>query len=114
MRDLIDSVLQVSISANQQLYSTLRGDDIMCCDALRELMQDVIDKEVDEAVDKAVNEAVTEAVTEAVDTTTKKVTFNATLSNLSNLITNLHLSAEQAMNALSIPVTDQPKYLAKL
>lgn len=93
-RNLIDSVLQVSISANQQLYNTLRGDDIMCCDALRELMQDVIDKEVDEAVSEAVNETI--------------------IKSLSNLITNLHLSAEQAMNALSIPVTDQPKYLAKL
>lgn len=62
----------------------------MCCDALRELMQDVIDKEVDEAVNETI------------------------IKSLSNLITNLHLSAEQAMNALSIPVTDQPKYLAKL
>ena len=43
--------MQVSISANRDLYNKIKGEYPMG-DALRELMQDVIDKEVNEAVNE--------------------------------------------------------------
>ena len=48
----IDAILQVSVSANDQLYEKIRRDSTMC-EALRELMKDEIDKEVEKAVEKA-------------------------------------------------------------
>jgi hypothetical protein len=48
----IDAVLQVSVSANDELYEKIRRENTMC-EALRELMKDEIDREVEEAVEKA-------------------------------------------------------------
>ena len=44
-RSNIDSVLQVSVNANKQVYSLLRRQNEMC-EALRELMKDEIEKEL--------------------------------------------------------------------
>ncbi len=48
-----DAILQVSVSANQELYDKIRGDGVMC-EALRELMKDEFDQTVIEtkATDK--------------------------------------------------------------
>ena len=45
-RSNIDSVLQVSVNANKQVYSLLRRQNEMC-EALRELMKDEIEKELE-------------------------------------------------------------------
>ena len=45
-RSSIDSVLQVSVNANKQVYSLLRRQNEMC-EALRELMKDEIEKELE-------------------------------------------------------------------
>lgn len=44
----VDAVLQVSVSANAELYERIRRDDRMC-QALRELMKDEIREELDKA-----------------------------------------------------------------
>ena len=44
----VDSILQVSVSANIQVYEKIRRDSAMC-QALRELMKDEIQKDVDAA-----------------------------------------------------------------
>ena len=44
-----DAILQVSVSANQKLYSKIRGDGVMC-EALKELLKDDIDKTVNQTV----------------------------------------------------------------
>ncbi|MBO6114915.1 MAG: hypothetical protein J6P57_07650 [Lachnospiraceae bacterium] len=48
-----DAILQVSVSANQELYDKIRGDGVMC-EALRKLMKDEFDQAVIEtkATDK--------------------------------------------------------------
>lgn len=51
-RQNADAVFQVSISANQELYEKIRGDETMC-KAMEQLMQDVIVKREKEAADKA-------------------------------------------------------------
>ena len=57
----VDAVLQVSVSANTDLYEKIRRETTMC-EALRELMKDEIQADVDKAVEKAVEEAVEKAV----------------------------------------------------
>ena len=36
------------------------------------------------------------------------------LSSLKNLMTNMNLTLQQAMDALGIPAADRPKYMSKL
>ena len=50
-RSNIDSVLQVSVNANKQVYSLLRRQNEMC-EALRELMKDEIDKELENKLEQ--------------------------------------------------------------
>ena len=73
----IDAVLQVSLSANKKTYEKVRGDDDMC-QALRELMKDEIEKDKIETETKTKYEAI------------------------KNLMKNLQLTSEQAMDALNI------------
>ena len=47
----IDSVLQVSVNANKQVYSLLRRKNEMC-EALRELMKDEIEKELENKLEQ--------------------------------------------------------------
>ena len=68
------------------------------CEALRELMRDEIDKEVERAVEKAVSDAERNTQYEAIKNIMKKLT----------------LSADEAMEILSIPEEDRTIYLAKL
>ena len=48
----IDSILQVSVSANEELYSRIKEGDERMCQAMRELMKD----EIAEELKKQVNE----------------------------------------------------------
>ena len=50
-RSNIDSVLQVSVNANKQVYSLLRRHNEMC-EALRELMKDEIEKELENKLEQ--------------------------------------------------------------
>ncbi|MFR2305899.1 MAG: hypothetical protein ACLS6V_06365 [Roseburia sp.] len=50
-RSNIDSVLQVSVNANKQVYSLLRRKNEMC-EALRELMKDEIEKELENKLEQ--------------------------------------------------------------
>jgi hypothetical protein len=48
-----EAILQVSVSANRELYKKLKEEYIMC-QALQELMKDEIDEKINESVGKAV------------------------------------------------------------
>jgi hypothetical protein len=96
-RNNIDSVLQVSVSANHDLYEDMRRDAVMC-QALEELMKDVIDERVDSAVNAAVDN-------------TKNETK---LTDIRNIMDSFGISAEQAMDALKIPSNKKVFYLSKL
>lgn len=88
-----DAVLQVSISANKALYEEIRRDSGMC-EALEDLMKDVIEKRVEQGVQQGAQQA--------------------TLDNLRSMMRTLKLTAEQAMDALQIPPSEQPVYLKKI
>ena len=60
------------------------------CEALRELMRPEIDEEIEKEKDKT------------------------TLKNIQNIMESFKITAQQAMDALKIPLAEQPKYLAKL
>ena len=84
-RHNIDAVLQVSVSANRQLFDQIRKDEDMC-QALRELMKDEI---AEERADEKI-------------------------LDIKELMKNMKWTAEQAMNALGISASDQSKYSALL
>ena len=60
------------------------------CEALRELMKDEIQAEIDEATDKS------------------------RVTSIKSLMKKMKLTAQQAMDALSIPVSDQKRYSSML
>ena len=92
-RDNAEAVLQVSISANGKVYDEVRRDFVMC-DALRELMKEEIEEER-----KKGRESGRE---------------NAILTSIQNLMDSMKWTAEQAMDALKLPMDDRAKYAAKL
>ena len=85
-RNSIDAVLQVSVSANREIYEAIRRCDKIMCDALRELMKEDFEE-------------------------TKQETL---LETIKNLMDTMKWTAEQAMTAMKIPDADRGKYIAKL
>lgn len=92
------------------------------CEALKELMKDDIAAAVEEAVAQAVEEAVAEAVkkeriqalAEGQEKGLEKGADNARLSSIINLMDTMKLTAEQAMDAIKIPLADRDKYTSRL
>lgn len=86
----IDAVLQVSVSANKNLYKEVREEDDKMCQALEELMQDVIEEKMNERES------------------------NTRLVDIRALMKNTKMTAEQAMKALGIPTKERPRYSSLL
>ena len=85
-RNNVDAVLQVSVSANKEIFEAIRRCDKVMCEALRELMKEDLEQREQETLLKAIR----------------------------NLMETMKCSAEQAMAALKIPEADKGKYIAKL
>ena len=86
----VNAVLQVSMAANEKLYDEIiRRDDDMT-QAAKRIMGDVIAEERAEAA------------------------ANTKLVDIKKLMKTMKWTAKQAMQALEIPDTDQPKYSAML
>ena len=100
-----DAVLQVSISANAALYEDIRRDSVMC-NALENLMQDVIEQREREAAERAAKQAAEQAATQA--------TLNSTLNNIRALMGSMKWTAEKAMEALQIPPSEQAIYMRQI
>ncbi len=92
-RNNIDAVLQVSVTANYDLYQEVRRESIMC-QALQELMKDEIKEQIDEKIDE-----------------TKNQLF---LENVRSIMESLNFSAEQAMDVLQIPQNRRAFILSNL
>ncbi len=93
-RNNADAVLQVSVSANREIYEAIRRCDKAMCDALKELMKEDFEKQERETRQETKQETLLEAIR--------------------NLMDTMKCSAEQAMAALKIPDADRGKYIAKL
>lgn len=104
-RNNVDAVLQVSISANEGVYQRIRRDDCMCA-ALRKLMKDEIAETIAEAVEEERVKALAEGQEKGMD--------NVLLSSIINLMDTMKWTAEQAMDAIKIPLADRGKYMARL
>ena len=85
-RNNVDAVLQVSVSANKEIFEAIRRCDKVMCEALRELMKEDFEE-------------------------TKQETL---LEAIRNLMETMKCSADQAMAALKIPEADKGKYIARL
>ena len=101
-----DAVLQVSVSANSEVYENVKRRNPLMCEALRELMKDEIQEEKDAAV-KAATEAATKAATKATKDKTR-------LDSIKSLMKKMKWTAKQAMDALSISASDQKRYSSML
>ena len=62
----VDSILQVSVSANSQIYERIRRDSAMC-QALRELMKDEIQKDIDEGVARGMAKGMAEGTAKGIN-----------------------------------------------
>ena len=89
-----DSVMNVSINANREVYDKIRKENPFMCQALRELMKDEIQEEIQTAEQKAV------------DTTW--------LTAIKNLMSKKKCDAKTAMEELCISAADQLRYIAML
>lgn len=89
-RNNIDAVLQVSVTANYDLYQEVRRESIMC-QALQELMKDEIKEQVDKKIDRA------------------------HIEDIRNIMKAFNVSAEQAaMDVLQIPQNRRAFILSNL
>ena len=93
-RNNVDAVLQVSVSANKEIYEAIRRCDKVMCEALRELMKEDFEKQERETRQE-----------------TKQETL---LETIKNLMDTMKWTAEQAMTAMKIPDADRSKFIAKL
>lgn len=89
-RNNADAVLQVSVSANREIYENVKRRDPDMCKAMKELMKDEIKEERNDATEQE------------------------RVLNIKSMMKNLKLSATQAMDALDIPVSEQRKYIPLL
>ena len=93
-RNNVDAVLQVSVSANKEVYAAIRRCDKVMCEALRELMKEDFEKQEQKTRQETKQETLLEAI--------------------QNLMETMKCSADQAMAALKIPDAEKGKYIAKL
>lgn len=85
-RNNVDAVMQVSVSANKEIYEAIKRCDKVMCEALRELMKEDLEQREQETL----------------------------LKTIKNLMDTTKWTAEQAMAAMKIPEADRGKYIAKL
>ena len=97
-RNNADAVMQASVSANRVLYEKIRRCNPAMCEALRELMKDEIEREIEEQKQQAVLE------------TERKISIEL----IKNLMDSTKWTAEQAMEAMKVPVKDREQYMAGL
>lgn len=115
-RNNIDAILQVSVSANRELYVEIRRRNSIMCEALRELMNDEIEEEKRIAVEEATKKIKEDAAREVANAAreVKKTAKETTLTNIRNLMESMELTAEKAMTALKIPAAEHADYAAGL
>ena len=89
-RNNADAVMQASVSANRVLYEKIRRCNPAMCEALRELMKDEIEREIEERERKI------------------------SIELIKNLMDSTKWTAEQAMEAMKVPVREREQYMAGL
>ena len=101
-RNNADAVMQASVSANRVLYEKIRRCNPAMCEALRELMKDEIEREIEEQKRQAALQA------------EQKAKKESTIELIKNLMDSMKWTAEQAMEAMKVPVKDREQYMAGL
>ncbi len=86
----------VSVSANKALYEKFRRCNPRTCEALRELMKDEIKIESE------------------IEEKTRNVRQEERRETIKNLMDSMKWTAEQAMEAMKVPVKEREQYMAGL
>lgn len=122
-RNNADAVLQVSVSANPELYRALRRGDDKMCDALRELMKDDFEKmnlefeKKMEAETKKMKAETKKAKAEirkingelkTAKVKAEKMKRETLLVAVKNLMETMKWTADQAMAAIKVPEAERP------
>ena len=97
-----DSVMNVSIRANREVYNKIRRENPFMCQALRELMKDEIQEEIQTAVQTAVQAA------------EKKAVDTSRVTDIKNLMKKIGMDAKTVMEGMGISAADQIRYMAML
>ncbi|WP_049944978.1 hypothetical protein [Butyrivibrio sp. AC2005] len=74
-KDNVDAVLQVSVSANYDLYQEIRRDNTMC-EALRELMKDEIEKDVKEGIEQGIERGIERGIEQGIERGRDEILFS--------------------------------------
>ena len=85
-----DAVLQVSVSANREIYENVKRRNPAMCQAMKDLMKDEIQEENQKAVDVSL------------------------IAAIKNLMVKCDWDATKAMESMGIPATDQIRYASRL
>ena len=85
-----DAILQLSVSANRDVYEDIKRRDFAMCEALRDLMKDEIQEERQKAVDVSL------------------------IAAIKNLMQRTGWDAAKAMDYIGIPAADQMRYATRL
>lgn len=113
----VDAVLQVSIFANENVYNEIRRDSGMC-EALRKLMKDEIADALAEAeeqgIEKGIEEEIEKGIKKGIEQGIEKGIDHAILSSVRNLMDTMKWTAEQAMEAIKVPLDDRGRYASRL
>lgn len=85
-----DAILQLSVSANREVYEKIKRRDPTMCEALRDLMKEEIQEERQDAVDTAL------------------------IAVIKNQMKTLGLDASKVMESMGLSPADQIRYAARL
>ncbi|MBQ8093784.1 MAG: hypothetical protein IJ242_09445 [Clostridia bacterium] len=85
-----DAVLQVSVSANREIYENVKRRNPAMCQAMKDLMKDEIQEENQKVVDVSL------------------------IAAIKNLMEKSGWDAIKAMESMGIPATDQIRYASRL
>jgi hypothetical protein len=113
-----DAVMQVSIALNRAKYDEIRKGDRFMCEALRELMWEEYEEDKakfrKEAREEGLAEGRTEGLAEGRTEGLAEGRKQERLSAIKSLMDTMKLTAQQAMDALKIPLSEQKNYQGML
>ena len=99
-RNRVDSVFQVSSTANRELYEKIYKEDPAMCQTLMDIMKDDIDIKVQQGRNQGIQQGIQIGKDDML------------LTNINSLMESLNISASRAMEILHISPEDRLRYLS--
>ena len=121
-RSRVDSILQVSVSANHDLYQDIHKEDIIMCEALRDLMKEDFDRTLMQGFQQGEQQGKQQGLElgrqqglelgrqQGVQQGMQQGETTATVNSILSLMKNFNWSSAKSMDALSIPEEKRAYY----